>query len=165
MQLTKVERLILFNQYQILEKLDPAEYGKHCKEMCEILENGYTLDYQDLFANIYDEVSQEICREVRDVLDMYRALKKAYTKLPEGTVTAADVAFHGFDGNEESKHFAYATFLIETQGKWEESQGDPINSHWPMLGRYRRMLESWKESPNKWDLTVEDVKRIVSQKS
>jgi uncharacterized protein YfbU (UPF0304 family) len=58
MEPAKVERLILLNQYRILEKPEPDE--------------------------------------IRACEEAVRAI---------------------FDGNGESNHFSYATFLIETQGK------------------------------------------------
>jgi uncharacterized protein YfbU (UPF0304 family) len=163
MKLTKVERLTLLNQYRILEKVDPDNasfYG----QVCEILRSGYTLDYGlELMTGVDpDEMSEDECHEVRDILDLYRALKKAHRELPEGTISSKDAEFPGFDGNEESKHFAYARFLIEDQNKWGESKA--VNSHWPHLGKYRAMVAEWKESAQKWELTAEDVKRILSQK-
>jgi uncharacterized protein YfbU (UPF0304 family) len=163
MELTKAERFILLNQYRILEKLDPGE-AHACEEARQILEYGYVLEYGMLVSHLDDDMSEEECKEVREVLDMYRALKKAHRDLPVGTVTAADAAFKGFDGNDETNQFSYATFLIETQGKWGESKVDPINSHWPMLSRYRSMIASWKQSANKWELTAEDTVRILSHK-
>ena len=161
MELTKAERLILLNQYRILEKLDPDE-ADACKEACDILQSGYALEYGTLVSHLDEDMPEAESREVRDILDMYRALKKACRELPEGTVNPRDVGFQGFDGNGETKYFAYATFLMETQGKWAESKEDPRNSHWPLLPWYRKMLQSWEESASKWDLTAEDATRILS---
>jgi hypothetical protein len=163
MELTKVERLILTNQYRILEKLDPNQV-RYYKEAREILEGGFTLSYNELASNIDQEMSEAKCHEVRDVLDLYRALKKALRELPEGSLAPEDATFKGFDGNEESEHYAYARFLIETQGKWEESKDADLNSRGPMLEQYRPMVEGWKQSTKKWDLTAEDVARILDQK-
>ena len=163
MQLTKLERLILVNQFTILEKLDP-QAAKASKEACEILRDGYTLEYDTLVSGFDTEVSEDKCTEVRDILDMYRALQNALRELPAGSVPAKDTTFQGFDGNEEGEHHAYAQFLIEVQGKWAESKNAPLNSHRPMIQRYRAMLREWKQSADKWHLTVEDVGRVVSQK-
>jgi len=163
MELTKLERLVLLNQYRILAKLEPDD-SRNSEEACEILRNGYTLEYETLARHVDPDVSEEECREVRDILDMYRALKIARGDLPEGTFGEGDAAFPGFDGNNEPEHFAYAKFLMEIQNKWQESKQDPRNSHKPMLARYRSMLESWEESANKWELTAEDTARILSPK-
>ena len=163
MELTKPERLILLNQYRILAKLEPDD-SRASEEACEILRNGYALEYEKLGSYVDPAVSEAECREVKDILDMYRALKIARGKLPEETFGEGDTVFPGFDGNNETEHFAYATFLIETQNKWPESKRDPRNSHRPMLARYRSMLGSWEESANKWELTAEDAARILSHK-
>src|ERR1700683_906737 len=99
MELTKLERLILANQFRILEHVDPDEASR-CHEACEILENGYTLEYKSLVSNFDDDVPEATCSEVIDILDMYRALKKAFRELPDGSVNPSDVEFRGFDGNE-----------------------------------------------------------------
>ena len=163
MKLTTVERLTLLNQYRILEKVDP-DNASFYKQACEILESGYTLNYGlELLTGLDpDEMSEDDCSEVRDILELHRALKNAFRDLPEGTLTAEDAEFAGFDGNEETKQFAYTTFLIEHQHKWGEFQA--LNSHWPgNLRKYRAMVAAWKESANKCKLTAEDVKRILSQ--
>ncbi|HEX3682227.1 MAG TPA: YfbU family protein [Bryobacteraceae bacterium] len=160
MELSKVERLILANQFRILEKIDPDE-ARDSQMALEILRNGYTLDYESLVSHFDKEVSEATCREVRDILDLYRALKKALRELPEGTLTEKEATFKGFDGNEETEHYSYVLFLIEVQRKWGESATAELNSHCPMLERYRPMLEQWKRCPKKWDLTAEDIGRIL----
>jgi len=161
MKLTKIERLILANQYRILEKLYPEE-ARDSREAFEILQSGYTLEYDSLPPHLDSEVSEETCREVKDVLDMYRMLKNAIRDLPPGGVAPSDDAeFQGFDGNEETEHYSYALFLIETQGKWAESKNAELNSHTPMLERYRSMLGRWKHRNDRFNLTAEDVAHIL----
>jgi uncharacterized protein YfbU (UPF0304 family) len=159
----KIRTPYLLNQYRILAKLEPDD-SRNSEEACEILRNGYTLEYEKLGSYVDPAVSEGQCREVKDILDMYRALKIACRDLPEGTFGKGDSVFPGFHGNNEPEYFAYATFLIDTQNKWPESKPDPRNSHRPMLARYRSMLESWEESANKWELTAEDTARILSRK-
>jgi uncharacterized protein len=160
MELTKLERLILTNQFRILEKLDPNS-ARQSQSACEILRHGYSLEYDTLAAFCSDEISRATCEEVRDILDLYRALKKALRELPAGSLTPEDATFKGFDGNEESEHFGYTLFLIETLGKWGESKTSEPNSHSPMIHRYRPMVERWKKCSDKWDLTVTDVTGIL----
>jgi uncharacterized protein YfbU (UPF0304 family) len=162
MQLTKLERLLLANQFRILGRLDPSSAAY--KEACEVLESGFALEYGELVSNFDSDLSEEKCREVRDILEMFRALQNALHQLPPGSVKAHDVTFQGFDGNEEGAQHAYARFLIETQGKWRESKIPDLNAHWPRLGAYRAMCNAWHASADKWHLTVEDLERIVSHK-
>lgn len=59
MELTKIERLILMNQYRILAKLYPEE-EKDCEIAIKILANGYKYNYSSLFRYMDDDLSEEI---------------------------------------------------------------------------------------------------------
>ncbi len=161
MTLTKTERLILINQYRALAVMNPKE-EKHYAEACEILENGYALEYTVLFQPISDELTEDECREVYDILDMYRALKAGYDKLDDKTGIDGRISFGGFDQNEETARYEYVRFLIVDQGRWEESNIPDLNSHWPMLESYRKMLREWHNSTDRMALTRDDVGRIIS---
>lgn len=163
MELTKIERLILFNQHKILEKLDPPQ-AEYYKERCEILENGYALEYDELVKNFGDGLTEDECREVRDILEMHRVLHDAYQGFENaGGIQASDVSFRGFDENNESEYLGYARFLIETQGKWQEMKQSSLNSHGPTLQRYRRMLDRWNACEKPYNLDEHDVARIVDK--
>ena len=161
MDLDLKDRIILANQYRILEKLNPDE-ADHYAQNVKILESGYALDYARFGEHFSEEMSVDDCREVRDILDMYRSLKNAYSELTDKNgIDPTDWDFRGFDGNDEGSQFSYASFLIEVQGRWRESKIPDINSHWPTLNRYRRMLKEWHASEEKHSLTGEDVRRIL----
>ena len=102
MELSESERLILSNQYKILEELYPDEaniYRRHGK----IVEEGYTLNYEEICTHIYDELSNKECREVLDILDMHSALRQSAQALTDEP--SISISFHGFDGNNETKQF------------------------------------------------------------
>jgi uncharacterized protein len=150
--LTLVERKILANQFVLLEKLDP-EQAEYYAESRDIIEHGYTIFYDEVLQSIYDEMPIAECRYVFDVLDMHMALRNSYDKLTDkGGVSEDDVRFRGFDGNNESKRYAFAEFLKKT-GKWAETLVGGLNSHsmmtiqrYPkMLERYNRIVEKHKE--------------------
>ncbi len=160
MLLTKVERLILANQFRILELLDPENAeGYSIKQ--KILHEGFMLEYDNLLLG-YDEVPEEVCREVTDILDMFRALFCAIKLHPKAAINKKHAKFQGFDGNNEELHLAYARFLIEDLNHWEESKLPDLNSHRQVLGRYRAMLRHWMETPERFELTPEDVNRITA---
>jgi uncharacterized protein YfbU (UPF0304 family) len=167
--LTEVERLQLVNQYDILAKLYPERadyYAKHRK----IVEEGFTILYEELFSSVSDAVSMEECRYVFDVLDMYRALHNSYRDLADkGGIDPADLQFEGFDGNNESKQLSLAEFL-QKDGKWVESlKADlDLNSHSMTRHRYGEMLEKWnalgdERHGRKWKLTKDEIKHIISR--
>jgi uncharacterized protein len=165
MTLTETERLLLVNQFRILEKLDATEADHHHR-MAEILERGFTREYSLLTNGFSKEVSATTCEEVCDILDMHRALHYSYTDLEDkSAIDAADLAFDGFDGNNETEYLSYASFLINGLNYWQESKnaGDGLNSHHSTLDRYRPMLRKWKASADKRRLTRDDILRIVGQ--
>ncbi len=63
MELNEKDRLIIANQLKIIEKLYPEEadyYAKHGK----VVEQGYKLHYSWLVEHLYDEMTEDECREV-----------------------------------------------------------------------------------------------------
>ena len=161
MKLTKTERWILSNQYRILEKLDPDQERDYARGR-EVLESGYALEYGWISEHLLDEFPVDECREVIDILDMCQALRRSYEKLGNKSgIEEWRVHFRGFDGNEETGHMAYARYLTEDEGKFQELRNGGLNSHCPTLDRYRSMLSEWERSPNKSELTREDLVRIA----
>lgn len=165
LQLSRVERWILANHYRILEILDPSEkeyYGR-CRE---ILGKGFELEYDSICGVYYDDqtLSAEQCKEVLDILDMFRALKTAYETIPEWT-GAVDAEFPGFDGNNETAQLSYTRHLANTDRFDELHTGDVRNSHRPMLADYRQMIKVWKASAEPHSLNTSEVRRILSAKS
>jgi len=167
MKLTKTERWILSNQYRILEALYPQEQ-KDLAERREALESGYEAEYDSMSQHIYDDkdcLTEEQCREVIDILSMFRALHDAKDK---GGVEEKETILEGFDGNDtlESSYMAYARYFCKSDGgRFEESRKGDFNSHSLMLGIYRRMLKEWKNSAKPHQLTKEDIVRIVGART
>jgi uncharacterized protein YfbU (UPF0304 family) len=176
MKLSPETRWILANQYRLLEQSASEGPRSEYRNAVTILEDGYELEYETLTQTFLKPTSEEECREVYDILDMYRDLRFAYENLGSTSgVEEAAVSFRGFDGNNEPKALLYARFLIKDLGKWEElapALGFGLNSQTPMLDRYRRMLEVWRQCRSDRDqlaleppagslLTAEEIKRIV----
>lgn len=172
MKLSPETRWILANQYRLLEQGAPGGRRDDYRHAVTILEGGYELEYETLTPSFLDPMSEKECREVYDILEMYRDLHFAYENRRETSgVPEAAVSFRGFDGNNETRALSYARFLIEDLGKWEElapALGFGLNSHMPMLDSYRRMLEVWRQCRDQHTLntggsplTAEETKRIV----
>lgn len=155
MELTEAERLLLHNQYEILRKLDTAQED-HYEVLLTCLYQGYLEDLEDLLPHFEKPINPEVRSEVRQILQMFRALTP-----PHGEVRPA-VVFVGFDGNEEGEHYSYARFLLEDRGLWRESKSDNYNTHYPVLDAYRKMLAVWEALPNQFALTPEDIAEIVT---
>jgi len=86
---------------------------------------------------------------VTNVLDMWRFIERAYKKLSkkdkdrvekEAEPFGRDVKFRGFDGNYETSHMGIARFLIDKMGRWSQFKGRELNTHFPTLATYSRML-------------------------
>ena len=167
MELDKKERLILSNQLKILEKLYPEEsdyYARHRKA----LEEGYALHYNWLFENIDDEMNAEECKEVVDILDMYRAISFSYQKLEDKGELEGHyyLEFRGFDGNNETKQMAYAQYFMIDLDRFKELRYDQpspdLNSHMQMMPKYRNMLSKWKNCKDKNHLSKDDIELILN---
>lgn len=168
--LTASERLQIANQFRILEKLYP-EQADHYAEMRDIIANGYTSQYEGVFNETDEEMSIQECKYVYDVLDMYRILISSYNALTDKKgLTPEDVHFQGFDGNNESKHLAFAEHLRK-QGRWQETLKGNLNSHSIFtLSLYPRMLAKFEpiskeilaSRTGNWLLTAEQIKEVIS---
>lgn len=163
MTLSLTERLILRNQYLILEKLYPDE-AESLSQTRTALEMGFTRQYGDLFESLCDEVSEETQQEVIDVLNMYRAMLACYQDLKDRQgIPEHDLRFPGFDANEETSHYSYANYMVKTLGRFQESdpgKNETVNSHFPQLRKYRSMLREWNSAGAR-TLTKEQLLRII----
>jgi uncharacterized protein YfbU (UPF0304 family) len=154
--LSRIERLLLFNQYRILEVLVPDLTDTY-RMYQEILENGFEFEYDEILKNIYKEtLSEEDSKQIIKVLVMYQALRRS--GLPEEETT-----FGGYDGNNETDFMSYVDFLYLAQGKFRDviPSRDRINSHTPMKDAYRRMLAKWREYREDRELTKEHAQEIL----
>lgn len=147
MELSKKDRLSLINQYRILAALDKGEES-HYLELIHILEHGYEIFYSMVDEWIAENMPEEEGRFVLKVLDLYRAIEdvKRSTRDPR-LLEHHSAIFPGFDGNNESEYLGFCRFLLEKQGKFQEqeqylSKNDGMNSHMPMIDKYRRMLDA-----------------------
>jgi len=164
-KLTKVERLLIVNHLKILEKLYPEEAREYSKER-EALEKGFTLQYRSVFDNLYEEMSEEACKEVLDILNMYRSITFSFKELPHSEgIDEKDLKFEGFDGNNETSQYSYVQYYILRLGCFEELRYDmkypDYNSHSPRLPKYRRMLATWRKCEDSSRLTAAEIKKII----
>ena len=142
MKLDKKERLQLIYQLKILDKLYPEEeYSNHITA----LEEGYELHYSWLFENLSDGLTTEQCRNVLDILGVYRAMIFSYEQLEnkEG-IDVELLRFPGFDGNHETSYMMYVRYFIEELDRFQEIKErsfSGFNSHTQLLDRYNELLK------------------------
>jgi uncharacterized protein YfbU (UPF0304 family) len=98
-----------------------------------------------------------IREEVREILAMFRTLKRSYEELPDKTgIDENLITFDGFDGNNEHEHLQAGQQIAGcTRGL------DVHDSHMPRLRGYQMMLQAWKSTRDKENLTKEDLLRIT----
>ncbi len=165
MELTKKERLALIYQLKILEALYPDERSDYALKRTA-LENGYELHYDWLFEDISAGLTADQCKEILDVLDMYRAITFGLQRLePDHPLQSQELAkFRGFDGNNEGHLMAYVRYFIMDLERYEElkpGKFPTFNSHTPMLSTYREMLRRWNPIPNKYELSEQDIASVI----
>lgn len=167
MELTKKDRLLLFNQLEILKHLNPDEADRYSVEQ-KIITNGYKYHYDDLVECFDNDLDISISEYVFDVLQMYRSLNNSYAELSheeKSQINVNDIKYQGFDSNEELAYYSYANFLLEDYDRYGEIYDDgkvELNSHRNMIRKYDRMLETWKSFNDRYgNLTLDQIKEII----
>ncbi len=150
MELTKIERALLLNQFNILAMLDTNNSSQYILK-AEIVANGYEGLYSELFDNISGSISAEICDETCKILNMYRVVNNFISTLTEEQkegIQLEQINFDGFDANE-GEHYVIMKFLVEVANLYEEYKNTYFNSHSAAsLRRYRRILPIYERAMN-----------------
>ncbi|UOK41166.1 MULTISPECIES: YfbU family protein [Flavobacterium] len=161
--LTVAERQILVNQFKILSIIGD---NNNYETKIEILENGYTEQYFEVFDVATEEIPMAICEETSQILQMFRRINDAVHLLSEeekGLLDLEKLKFEGFDANNDP-HYHYMTFLVDRMNLWKEYKGMYLNSHssFPM-SKYRKMLEYqyYLLDNDQYDLNKEDLKCMI----
>ena len=165
MELTKKERLAFIYQLRMLEALHPNEAADFAQKRTA-LEDGFALHYDWLFESLSDELSEEECREVLDILDMYRAITFGLQKLDKSDALREHhlAKFRGFDGNNEGQVMAYVRYFIVDLDRYPELKEGKLpsfNSHTPMLATYQEMFQRWKEIATTFELSREQIAAVL----
>ncbi len=164
MTFTKAERLILSNQYRILESLIPDEADHFARDR-KIIEDGYTFHYDDLAQNIGMELPASESERVLEILGMHSHLWQCFQNLEDkGELKESDLRFAGFDGNYEVELLSYCTFFLDTLQRFDElRRSHGYNSHMPTRARYDEMLDRYKTLPMQRPLTLDQIKRVLNK--
>ena len=97
--------------------------------------------------------------EVREILAMFRALRRAYDALPDKSGIAEHlITFDGFDANDDREHE-----YLQAAREITILRGPEVpNSHMPRLQGYQMMMQAWRNSHDRENLSKEDILRIIS---
>lgn len=143
MKLSDGEKLIVIMLADLLEangvkgEIDPSFVkGAICSGDAWALK----WEYHGLFHD--EQTDEKVAREAASIMTMCSVLEYSISQLskPEtAQLKRQGHVFVGFDGNNETEHFGVASVLVEDMGRFGEFKGRSLNSHMPMLDRYRRM--------------------------
>ena len=164
------ERLILMNQYAILEFLsrahpetaqrghaiyhDPDTYAWYQS----VLAHGYETLLSEITQHVYPvDLTQQDQKDVLDTLDMYRHLQNSFEALKDkGELTSKDVDFLGWDGHRSELSFARVFCFREgadsspdivdrKPDRYDMIRPSPAyDSHFNTMGVYQRMLAIYR---------------------
>lgn len=153
------ERLVLFNQYEILKKLDPEKANLYERHQ-EVVEMGFESLYEDLGIS-ETTLSKEAAQEVDDILTLFRAIKASTSAGATGNI-AGKTRFVGFGPSQPNKHFAYADFLSNILKFPQEVSNSADNRPELQLKKYRTMLKRWNEIGRKNELSADQIDHLVA---
>lgn len=157
------DRLMLANQYRILELLDQEHAGQHAMHR-QVLTGAMETHYVTLLDDFSNDLNIDVSREVMDILAMFSRLHLSHDHLGGvASVDAQEIEFSGFHPELESEMLSFAQFYVRKLGRhqWLSEVGDgALESAVPMLDIYRRMLVTCKSiGMSKVYRDVEGIKR------
>lgn len=89
------------------------------------------------------ELSEEVCRTIIDVIEMYHALQVPWDNLKDKQgLDQRRLTFLGFDAAIEARYLSYVRFLVCTAGPYThfDSSNHGFNAQTKIWKKYRRML-------------------------
>ena len=163
MEMTNAERLIISNQYKMMTMLDPDNAERY-RRLQTIVERGFGLQMRELDRD-FGELSEQTCRTVIDVMEMYHALQVSYGNMEDKHgVDERRVQFLGFDAATEARYLSYVRFMVNTEGRYThfDSGTHGFNSQTPMWDKYLRMLKIWQACPRQDHLSAVEISQILN---
>lgn len=159
------ERLLLANQYRILELLEPEQAAKHAGSR-EILAGAVETHYVTLLEDFSNAINLDVSCEVMDVLEMFTRLRLSYEHLgTRNTVDEREIEFGGFHPKLEHEMLSYTQFYMKKLGRHRwlgDTLGEGLESGVPMLDVYRRMMAVWRIVGASKVLDDNEINQIVA---
>lgn len=165
MKLSRTERWILANQYQILAALHPDKASTY-RGYAEALERGYANFIDRMAARIVrDDTNHEESDEVDAILAMYDSVQRAFRTMDDNFgIDEGRLRFPGFDRKSEGDYLGYAQFVITREGRYPSLVTEAVlDTQAPMLRGYRRMLKEWKARGSGDQLDRTDLLAILGK--
>jgi uncharacterized protein len=91
-------------------------------------------------------------KKVADILEMWYQIESGFESLTDADKTRVETEsfyrhppkFLGFSGNEETDLMSISRLFVNDLSRWEHFRDRDLNSHFPSVGSYQRMLSVWK---------------------
>jgi hypothetical protein len=145
------ERVLILMMRDLYKRLKVDEGDMDADFLAEVIYGGHfwapKWEMTALFHGEEDDPAD--VHFVAEVLDMWSLIERSYERLDdkekarietEAAPFGKDVRLRGFDGNNESSLLGIANFFIKEMGRFEEFRGRDLNSHFPSVEMYKRML-------------------------
>jgi uncharacterized protein YfbU (UPF0304 family) len=163
MEMSYAQRLMLVNQYKIMSLLEP-DNAERFRRYQTIIERGYGLQMHELTKD-FSELSEENCRTIIDIMEMYHALHISWSNLKDNAaLEERRLAFLGFDAATEAHYLGYVRFIVHTEGRYTQfdSGTHGFNAQTPMWEKYQRMLTLWQTCPRQYHLSVNEIAQVIN---
>lgn len=162
------KRMVLMNQYLILQAVD-RENADDWHNAINNLERHRPIDelpYVDILRSYARSPFTTRDRgDLLDTIDVFSLLQDAEDagmKPPEAGL--GDTRFPGYSGNEEGGHLSYYSDMVKKGERWpslRRTSDRDLNSHFPMLDGYARMVGRWKTLGSPRPLSKSDFDAIL----
>jgi len=163
------ERVIIINQYEILEKIDAGNKDFY-KKAIKILQNGYEKYYCRAIPSL-SKVNNNDIELAEDILFIYNIVENYKFDNPQEAKIIDDLDysyFLGFDGNYEQQYVEICLFLINDLNMYENKKdyfNQTITGHMKMAHLYKEMIRRWKKDLDKQNsLNLNEIKYILLDK-
>ena len=108
--------------------------------------------------------------EIQNILEMLRCLQTSFADMGKPpSISEQDLYFWGFDGHPaEVRYLAHVRKLwkagvLAGLGITDFAQKERLNSHFPTLETYGRMLKKWQEFDRNSELTEQQIEAIIAE--
>ncbi len=112
---------------------DPDNAERY-RRLQTIIERGYGLQMRELDRE-FGQLTEETCRTVIDIMEMYHALHVSWTNLKDAAgIDERRVTFLGFDAATEARYLGYVRFMVNVEGRYSHFDAGThgFNSQTPM---------------------------------
>ena len=136
---------------KIDEEIDLEDEEIDLEFVCDAISRGHEWALECTYPSVFEisNYDRRTVSEVVDVLEMWSLIEKAYARLSEAGKKQVEmeaepfgqeVKFKGFSVNDEVEYYSIADFLINKMKRFDHFKDRKLNSHYPCVDVYRRML-------------------------